>query len=118
MLKIKVPLIQHEPTKDERLIIAGDIQIDTVGRDVIINGQHIPVTVKEYKLLLLFASKPNTVIGKNDILTSAWDGAVVSENHDILYTHIKNLRKKLDAAGGKTSLRSIYGQGYKLRIEK
>jgi len=94
------------------------MQIDTVGKDVIVNGQHIPVTAKEYQLLLLFASSPNAVIAKDEILASAWNDAGLTGSDDILYTHIKNLRKKIDAAGGKTTLRSIYGQGYKLRVEK
>jgi DNA-binding response OmpR family regulator len=38
------------------------------------------------------------------------------DNFDFIYAHIKNLRKKIVAAGSDDCIRSIYGEGYKMQI--
>lgn len=35
------------------------------------------------------------------------------DNHDFIYTHIKNLKAKLAAAGCEEHIRNVYGLGYK-----
>ncbi len=111
-------MIQQEQSQHDNLVIAGDIQIDTVGKEVIINGHVVSVTLKEYMLLCLFASNPNKVFTIEDILQAAWHSTGANEQPDIVYTHIKNLRRKLEAAGSTTIIRSIYGAGYKLKVDR
>ncbi|HTF28070.1 MAG TPA: helix-turn-helix domain-containing protein, partial [Flavitalea sp.] len=56
-----------------------------------------------------FVTKP-----KNAIAEHLWgDEMDMHDNFDFIYTHIKNLRRKLLDAGGKDYLTSIYGLGYK-----
>jgi DNA-binding response OmpR family regulator len=40
----------------------------------------------------------------------------VADNYDFIYTHIKNLRKKLIQAGAADYIKSIYGMGYKFNV--
>ncbi len=49
--------------------------------------------------------------------TSGGDHVDLADNHDFLYTHIKNLRKKLQMGGCPDRIRAIYGMGYKLDSE-
>jgi DNA-binding response OmpR family regulator len=37
----------------------------------------------------------------------------IADNYDFIYTHIKNLRKKLLQAGASDYIKSVYGMGYK-----
>ena len=39
--------------------------------------------------------------------------ADMMDNHDFVYTHIKNLKAKLAAAGCKDCIKNVYGTGYK-----
>jgi DNA-binding response OmpR family regulator len=54
------------------------------------------------------------VISKNAIAEHLWgDEAESAVNFDFIYTHVKNLRKKLVAAGCADYIQSVYGMGYK-----
>jgi DNA-binding response OmpR family regulator len=57
------------------------------------------------------------VISKNAIAEHLWgDSMYVADNYDFIYTHIKNLRKKLIQAGAADYIKSIYGMGYKFNV--
>jgi len=54
------------------------------------------------------------VITKNAITEHLWgDDMDLAGSYDFIYTHIKNLRKKILQAGGADYIKSIYGVGYK-----
>ena len=57
-------------------------------------------------------SNKGRVISKNAIVEHLW-GDEMAGNLDFIYTHIKNLRKKLEDAGEADYIKSIYGMGYK-----
>lgn len=90
----------------------GDICIDTLAKTVTIEDVSLELTRKEYELLLYFMSNKGKVISKNAIAEHLW-GDDMSGNIDFIYTHIKNLRKKLTEAGHCDYIRSVYGMGYK-----
>lgn len=86
-------------------------------KTVRIDGKALELTRKEYELLLYFISNRNKVISKSAIADHLWgevEGA--NGNYDFIYTHIKNLRRKLMLAGSPDYIYSVYGMGYKLRI--
>jgi DNA-binding response OmpR family regulator len=65
-------------------------------------------------LLLYFTYNKGRVVSKNAITEHLWGEEMSGGiNHDFLYTHIKNLRRKLMAAGGEDYIQSVYGVGYK-----
>lgn len=81
------------------------------------NGQPIALTRKEYELLLYLLSNRNRVVTKESIAEHLWGEAIdLSDNYDFIYSHIKNLRKKMIAAGSPDYIRAVYGMGYKLVI--
>lgn len=58
------------------------------------------------------------MLTKESIAEHIWgDFAESYDNFDFVYTHLKNLRKKLSDAGCKDYIKSIYGTGYKLSEE-
>ena len=74
----------------------------------------IELTRKEYDLLLYFISNKNKVINKAAIAEHLWgDNMDMADSYDFIYTHIKNLRKKLIQAGAGDYVKSVYGMGYK-----
>jgi DNA-binding response OmpR family regulator len=77
----------------------------------------VELTRKEYDLLLYFISNRTKVISKTALADHLWaDMAQGQGTYDFIYTHIKNIRRKLMAAGSPDYIQSVYGMGYKLRI--
>lgn len=86
---------------------------------VSVNGQFINLTKKEYELLLYFLSNKNKVITKEAILDHLWKNQPnTMDNYDLIYVHIKNLRKKLSDKDCPDYLSAVYGLGYRFSIPK
>src|SRR5207253_6548706 len=90
----------------------NEISIDTVARVAYYANEPLDLTKKEFDLLLYFVTNKRRVISKNAIAEHLW-GDEMEGNLDFIYTHIKNLRKKLVEAGDADYIRSVYGMGYK-----
>ena len=107
-------LIRRKKFIGNNKIVFHELSIDTLSKEAEINNTILDLTKKEYQLLLYFVVNKGRVISKNAIAQHLWgDGADASGNCDFIYTHIKNLRKKLHEAGCSDYLRAIYGMGYK-----
>lgn len=90
----------------------NNISIDTQAKTATVNKLDLDLTKKEFDLLLYFVSNKGRVISKNAIAEHLW-GDEMGGNLDFIYTHVKNLRKKLQDAGEADYIKSVYGMGYK-----
>jgi len=91
----------------------NEISISTKSRTTYINGKPIPLTRKEYDLLVFFISNQGRVLSKEIIAEHLWgDNSDLLDNFDFIYVHINNLRKKLTSKGAKY-IKTVYGSGYK-----
>jgi len=100
-------------------ICVNEIAIDTKTMEVTVDGTLVNLTPKEYELLLYLASNQNHVLSKQTIAEHLWGDYVDHlANLDFVYQHIKNLRKKLEDAGARDYIESIYGIGYKFKVTK
>jgi len=80
-------------------------------------GKIIPLTRKEYELLLYFVGNKNRVVTKEAIVEHLWGESIaMADSYDFVYSHIKNLRKKLMEAGCPDYLQTVYGMGYKFSL--
>ena len=81
-----------------------------------LDGQGLDLTPVEFRLLGTLASVPGRVFSRAKLLERLYeDHRVVTER--TVDAHIKNLRRKLEAARpGEDLVRSIYGVGYKLEL--
>ena len=94
-----------------------ELLLDLEGKTVKVNSLVIDLTRKEYELLLYFISNKNKVISKGAIAEHLWgDNMDLADNYDFIYTHIKNLRKKLAQAGAPEYIKAVYGVGYKFSL--
>ncbi len=90
-----------------------EITIDVAGKTVMINNEQLVLTRKEYELLLYFVINKGRILSKTAIAEHLWgDDMDMADNHDFIYTHIKNLRRKMIQAGAGDYIRSVYGMGY------
>jgi two-component system response regulator BaeR len=81
-----------------------------------LDGRYLDLTPVEFRLLGTLASAPGRVFSRGKLLDRLYqDHRVVTER--TVDAHIKNLRRKLEAARpGEELVRAIYGVGYKLEV--
>lgn len=91
------------------------LTLDTCAKVASMEGQTVPLTAKEYKLLETLALNPHMTFSKRQLFEAAWHEPYL--NGDALNTHISNLRKKLKAKGA-DCIETIFGIGYRLREEE
>lgn len=107
-------IIRRKSFDGKNILRFDNLVLDLNLKELRISEKKIDLTKKEYELLLYFISNRNKVIAKNAIAIHLWgDGFDIADNYDFIYTHIKNLRKKLIQAGASDYIRSVYGMGYK-----
>lgn len=95
-------------------LVFEEIKIKLDERTVFVNQHPLVLTKKEFELLLFLISNKNRVLTKESIAEHLWgDDMDLADNYDFIYTHIKNLRKKLQENGCKEYMKTIYGMGYK-----
>ncbi len=93
------------------------LTLDTQAQTVCVGDTPVALTRKEYELLLYFISNKSRVISKTALANHLWgDLAESAAGYDFIYTHIKNMRRKLLAAGSPDYIQSVYGVGYKLHV--
>jgi DNA-binding response OmpR family regulator len=91
-----------------------NIVIDLNAMEVQAGGKLIVLTRKEYDMLLYFIANKGRVVTKNALAEHLWkDNIDQADSFDFIYTHIKNLRRKIQECTGKDFFKSIYGIGYK-----
>jgi DNA-binding response OmpR family regulator len=95
----------------------SEIRVVPQSRLVFVNDQPTPLSRKEYDLLLYFLSNANVVLTKMSIAEHLWgDNIDSADSLDMVYSHIKNLRRKLLDKGAGDYVRSVYGIGYKFSL--
>jgi len=91
-----------------------ELMLDPSTREVRCEGNHVDLTKKEFDLLLYFMVNKNRVLSKEAITSHLWhDENQWVDSFDFIYTHIKNLRKKIRLSDGRDLIHSVYGVGYK-----
>ncbi len=82
------------------------------------NGKWINLTPSEKKVLYYFISSPDKVHSKTALAEYILgEQSDFVDGHQLVYTHIKNLKKKLTQAGCPDYFQTIYGSGYKFQVE-
>lgn len=91
----------------------GTLAIDPGRRSVKVGGAEVPLTAKEFDLLLHFARNPGRVYTREQLLDAVWGGAHEGYAHTV-NSHINRLRAKLEPDSANPSLiRTVWGVGYK-----
>lgn len=106
-------IIRRKQFDSGNILSYNEIRIDLTARKVSIHGKSVILTRKEYELLLFFIGNKNKVLSKNVLAEHiSGDMADMFDNHDFIYAHIKNLKKKLQDSGYGKYLNTLYGSGY------
>lgn len=106
-------IIRRKKQKGSNLIEFNEISVDTSSNQVSVGESRLKLTKREFDLLLFFLHNQDRIITKTSISEHLWgDYMDVGDSADSVYSHLKNLKKKLTAAGAKNYVQSVYGVGY------
>jgi DNA-binding response OmpR family regulator len=93
--------------------IAGNMQIDTARREVLLNGRVVDLTAREFDLLDHFARHPGRVFRRADLLDKVWGYGHEGYEHTV-NSHINRLRSKIEDDPSKPEIIvTVWGVGYK-----
>jgi two-component system response regulator BaeR len=97
-------------------VTAAPLAIDRAARRASLRGQALDLTRTEFDLLAALSARPGQVFSRAQLLELARQDTLDVTDRAI-DSHIKNLRRKLDAAApGLEPIRSIYGLGYRFEL--
>lgn len=110
-------LIRRKYSKGSNIIHCDNIRLDLDLRTAACNGKSLILTKNEYDLLLYLVTNKNRVISKKAIAEHLFGEQVDNlSSLDFVYSHIKNLKKKLKDKCADERIETVYGVGYKLSI--
>lgn len=112
-------VIRRKQQDGELQLSLANLTIYPDKHSVYINGKEIVLNRKEFDLLYYFISNPNRLISKATLAESVWGDYIdQADNFAFIYSQVKNLRKKLKAAGAIPEIKAVYGFGYKMTDEE
>jgi len=109
-LLARVESILRRAGKTQQIITIDDVVIDTRSRSVKRGNREIPLTMKEYELLLLFARNRNIALFRETLYERVWENEYTGDSRTV-DLHVQRLRKKMH---WEDKIRAIYKVGYRL----
>lgn len=89
----------------------GALVVDPVARAVSWDGEAVELSPREFALLHALASRPDTAVGKDELLRIVW-GDADAASRNVVEVYVGYLRRKLEAVGAGQVLRTVRGFGY------
>ena len=111
-LLARVETVLRRYHKTENRIVVGDVVVDTQSRVVTRGGKIIPLTAKEYNLLILFLQNKNIALFRETIYERVWENEYMGDSRTV-DLHVQRLRKKL---GWQERIAAVYKVGYRLEV--
>jgi DNA-binding response OmpR family regulator len=110
-------LIRRKKAEGANILELGNLKVDLQARSALSAGQPIPLSRIEYDLMLFLMINKNRVVSRQAIAEHIHDGPSEQvPSTDFVYSHIKNLKRKLKEKGCHDIIHTVYGLGYKLSL--
>ena len=103
---------EHGNQAENTVIHYKDISLDADSFTVLVSGESVSLTTREFEILKLFLENQGRVFTRDNLLNMIW-GYDYFGDAKIVNTHIKNIRRKL----GVDYIETIRGMGYKIEKE-
>ena len=112
LARVETVLRRYHKT-DTRLVV-DDVVVDTQSRVVTRGGEIVPLTAKEYSLLMLFLQNRNIALFRETIYERVWENEYMGDSRTV-DLHVQRLRKKL---GWQERIAAVYKVGYRLEVKE
>lgn len=113
--RIEAILRRTNQRASEEILSYGGIEIDKAAHRVMIDGQEVELSYKEFELLAYFVENRGIALSREKILNNVWNYDYFGDARTI-DTHVKKLRSKMGEKGD--LIKTIWGMGYKLEVVK
>lgn len=108
--RVEAILRRANKTMEEEQVEVGGIVLDKMAHMVIVDGEQVDLSYKEFELLSYFIENKGIALSREKILNSVWNYDYFGDARTI-DTHVKKLRSKLGKRG--EYIKTIWGMGYK-----
>jgi DNA-binding response OmpR family regulator len=105
-------LMRRPRLRNERILTAGDISMDTQAGTVRRNDILVHLHPMEFKLLHFLLRHPNQVFNAHALFERVWQKDA-GPSEDTVRTHIRTLRQKIDSTDSQRTIVTVRGLGYK-----
>ncbi|WP_147021249.1 response regulator transcription factor, partial [Meiothermus granaticius] len=114
--RVKAVLRRSGGGESARAILrCGPLEVDPEKVVARVNHERLDLTPTEFRLLETLAQAPGKAFSRAELLEAALPESNALER--VVDVHLKNLRKKLEAAGASSLLETVRGVGYRLWVE-
>lgn len=113
--KVKALLKRMSYSNNEQQLRGGEISLDPITHTVMVSGQSVQFTHKEYELLRLLLANQGKVFSREELLSRIWGFDYLGETRTI-DTHIKRIRAKLGEEA--RHIITLIRSGYKFEVRK
>jgi len=114
--RVRAVLRRSQQREAPRILHAGGITLDPLRHRVQVDGRPVALTPKEFDLLQALLDAAGRVLSREYLLNRIWGYARADEIESrTVDVHIRRLRVKLGAAGGRIT--TLKGVGYRLEAE-
>ncbi|MCM1114055.1 MAG: response regulator transcription factor [Clostridium sp.] len=105
-----------EENNTKKVVSYDNLEINIVNYDLKVNGESVDTPPKELELIYHFASNPNRVYTRDQLLDEVWGFDYYGDSRTV-DVHVKRLREKLEGVSDKWSLKTVWGVGYKFETK-
>jgi DNA-binding response OmpR family regulator len=118
LARIKAVFRRMEPTPlpsspPQVPITFGDLSLDPVAHKVILAGEQVDLSPREFELLRLFMLNPGRVISNGELISAIW-GPEFTGQPQAVYVHVRWLRKKIEKdPNDPKRILTVHGIGYR-----
>lgn len=109
--RVKAILRRSKSNTSDKLSF-GNVIINLAAKRVKCDGNEVPLSPLEYKLLVFLASNPDRVYTRDQLLTKVW-GANAYIDERTVDAHMRRLRAKLKPFAAHTNIETVRGSGYR-----
>lgn len=112
LARIRAVLRRSGPEDNQGQIIAEELVLNTISRQVTHKGDEIHLGPTEYRMLEFFMSHAGRSFSRGQLLDHVWGANKYLEERTV-DVHIRRLRKALEPAGISHYLQTVRGHGYR-----
>ena len=114
MARVRAVLRRSCEQKDA-VIRVGNIQLNTATREVLVDGQAVELTMREFSILEFLMYNKNKAVSRFSLAEHVWGDAFDPFSmSNFIDVHIKNIRRKIGDVNGSV-IRTIRGVGYMIK---
>jgi DNA-binding response OmpR family regulator len=112
--RVKSVLRRSQPRPAVGRMEFGPLVIDPGARDVLLNGQSVELTAREFDVLTFLAASPRQVFTRNHLLEQVWDSSAEWQDPATVTVHVRRIRQKIEAdAQNPRWIVTVWGVGYR-----